>query len=499
MAYKHGVYVSEIPTALVAPRVCDTAIPFVVGTAPIHLSDTGLENTGKQVHYPILANNYEEAVKKLGYSDDWKNYTLCEFIYAAFQIYNYAPIVLVNVLDPEIHRSKVEEKEYTIEEDQTVLGEDVILDTVIVKAEVYDDQTASNQETVLDAGADYTLGWNAKREAVLNVVDGGRLAGKSTAKIEFYVIDPSLVTKADIIGGYNSITKRNEGLALIDSVFPKFGKVALHIAAPGWSHLPEVAAVMTAKCHGISGLFPAITFTDIPSDEISGVTEYTEANEWKRKKSYTNGSQYAMWPLAALGDRAFHISTVACGVTALTDAEYNDIPYASPSNHLSKMTGAVLADGTELLLDINGANLLNENGIATLFNWESGWMLWGNEMGCYPSNTDPKDRFINIRRFFNWYAVHLILTWFQKVDRPINRRLLETIENTENQYLNSLVTQGALVGSNNRVEFRAEDNPEVNLIDGVIKAHIYLTVPPPARDIEFALEYNTENLLELFL
>ncbi|MDR3165275.1 MAG: phage tail sheath family protein, partial [Synergistaceae bacterium] len=84
MAFPHGVYVYELPTALVAPRHVDSALPFVVGTAPIHLSGIGLNiaDTSKQVNYTILASNYEEAVTKLGYSDDWDKYSLCEFMYA---------------------------------------------------------------------------------------------------------------------------------------------------------------------------------------------------------------------------------------------------------------------------------------------------------------------------------------------------------------------------------------------------------------------------------
>jgi phage tail sheath protein FI len=203
--------------------------------------------------------------------------------------------------------------------------------------------------------------------------------------------------------------------------------------------------------------------------------------------------------MGKLGDRVFHLSTIEAGVIAQTDAQYNDIPYASPSNHLTKMTAAVTKSGKELLLDLNQVNLLNENGIATLFNWESGWVLWGNSMACFPSNTDPKDRFVNIRRFYNWWAERFILTWFQKVDTPLNRRLLETIEDTENILINSYVAQGALVGSSNRITFRAEDNPTTDLIDGIVRAHTALTVPPPARVVENYLEYDPDNLLEIFM
>ena len=69
MAYRNGVYVYEKETALVALRQIDSVVPFVVGTAPIHLSGTGLTDTTKQIHYPVLTLNFTEVAARLGYSD----------------------------------------------------------------------------------------------------------------------------------------------------------------------------------------------------------------------------------------------------------------------------------------------------------------------------------------------------------------------------------------------------------------------------------------------
>jgi phage tail sheath protein FI len=439
------------------------------------------------VNYTILASNYEEAVTKLGYSDDWDKYSLCEFMYAYFQVFNVAPVIFVNVLDPTYHKTAVAQAAYPITDKQAILGDDVILDSVIVRG--------TEGGTPLVLGIDYTLGWNRGAKATLNV----KSASLTQVYVAFDKIDPSLVTIADIVGGYNAFSKHREGLELINDAFMTFGKVPGLICAPGWSENPEVAAVMTAKTEGISGIFPSLALTDIPSDTANGLEDYTEVSEWKRMNSYTDTHQVDFWPMGILGNKRYHLSTVAAGVIASTDNDYAGIPYASPSNHLSKMTGAVTKSGKELLLDLNQVNLLNENGICTLFNWESGWMLWGNECGCFPSNTDPKDRFVNIRRFYNWWAVKFILTWFQKIDAPMNRRLLETIEDTENIQINAYVAMGVLVGTENKIEFRVNDNPLTDLIDGVIKAHTVLTVPPPMRVFENYLEYKAENLLALFL
>jgi hypothetical protein len=50
MAYRHGVYISEVPTSLISPVQCDSAIPVFIGTAPLHLSQTGLDDLDKKVN-----------------------------------------------------------------------------------------------------------------------------------------------------------------------------------------------------------------------------------------------------------------------------------------------------------------------------------------------------------------------------------------------------------------------------------------------------------------
>ena len=59
MAYKHGVYVSEVPTSIIPPVRTTAGLPFVVGTAPINLTDK------TNVNRPVLCYSYQEAVEAL--------------------------------------------------------------------------------------------------------------------------------------------------------------------------------------------------------------------------------------------------------------------------------------------------------------------------------------------------------------------------------------------------------------------------------------------------
>ena len=49
-----------------------------------------------------------------------------------------------------------------------------------------------------------------------------------------------------------------------------------------------------------------------------------------------------------------------------------------------------------------------------------------------------------------------------------------------------------------RVEFREDENPVTDLMDGIIRFHVYFTPPAPARDIEFVQEYDPAYMATLF-
>ena len=71
MAYKHGVYTSEVETSLTAPIVGTAGLQVIVGTAPVNM----LKDPAAAVNVPLLVNNYKEAVEAVGYSDDFENFT----------------------------------------------------------------------------------------------------------------------------------------------------------------------------------------------------------------------------------------------------------------------------------------------------------------------------------------------------------------------------------------------------------------------------------------
>lgn len=478
MAYKHGVYVNEIATSLVPPVNVEGCLPVFFGTAPVHLA----KNPAK-ANEPVLCYSYAEAVDALGYSNDWDKYTLCEAIYSQFALYGVAPVVFVNVLDYQQHKEVVTGQSAAVADKKAIITDAVLLDTLEVK----------DNETVLQAGTDYEAAYDEKGQLLITLLSESSHSSVSTLIVGYTKLTPEAVQASDVIGGVDIETGKYKGLETLNSIFSKFGMVPGMIAAPGWSQESEVAAIMAAKVDNINGIFKGVAFVDV---DTTVVKKYSEVSAWKNQNNYTSANEAVCWPMATLGGKKYHLSTHLIGVCGATDSDNDDIPYVSPSNKNLQADGLCLADGTEIELAKENADYLNGQGIVTALNFIGGWKLWGNETGCYPSNTDPKDRFLCVRRMFNWYYQTFIRTYFSKVDTPLIRRNIDTILDSENVRLNGLVAQGVLIAGN--IEFRDTENPTTSLIDGIVKFHTKFTPPVPMRVIENIIEFDPAAYRSLF-
>lgn len=481
MAFRHGVYTQEVPTSLISPVQGEAGLPVIVGTAPIHLAsgEEALQNINK----PQLIYSYADAVAQFGFSRDWEKYTLCEFIYSQFALYGMTPCVLINVLDPSKHKETINPKDYDIENGEINLGQDVIIANGLTFNETY------------TAGTDYSVGYDDEGNAVLSVIQGGRMTGLSKIKVGFTRLNPSLVTAYDIIGGVDARTGDYTGLELVNRVFPKFRLIPGLIGSPKYSEIPSVAAVMRAKAENINGIFSGQAVVDIPCD-TAGADVYTEAPEWKNLNNYMSEHQIVCWPKIKLGDDVFHLSTQLIGLMNSVDNANEDVPYESPSNHLLQMNACINAAGKEITLGLEEANYLNGQGIVTAINWIGGWKVWGNRTGVYPSNTDVKDCFIPVRRMFDWIRNDFIQMFWQKVDAPMTPRLIRTIVNSYNVRLNGLAAREMILGG--RIEFLSSENPTTDLLSGILRFHIYFTPPVPAEQIVGIFEFDPDYLEVLF-
>lgn len=485
MSYQHGVRVLEQPTGVAAPITGTAGLQVAIGTAPINLA----ENPAAVTNVPVIAHSFSEAVAQLGYSEDFEKYTLCQAMYASFKLFAVAPVIFINVLDPATHKTDVADAaSVAISHLQGKLSDlGVIKSSVVVKA-------SASAEAPLVLGTDYTLTFDDDGYLVITMTATGAGAALTSVKVTYSKLNPSAVTKANIIGTYNTSTGAETGLEVLRQVYPKFGMVPGLLLAPGWSQDADVAAVLAAKCEEINGYFSCECLVDIDTGN-SGARVYTDAKTKKDAMGLSSPHALALWPCVKVGSKVLALSAIMGALTAYTDAINDDVPNLSPSNKALGISGTCLADGTEVTLDQIQANTLNGGGIATAIN-VNGWRSWGNNSAAYPANTDPKDRWWCCRRFFSWWGSSFILTYAQRVDDPTNYRLIEAIVDSENIRGQSYVPDKCAAI---RIEFLESENPETNLLDGKIKFHQYLAPYTPAEDICNVLEFDTEALASALL
>jgi len=465
-----GIHVYKKATAVSIPVVADSGIPYFVGAAPVHTAT----KPGKP-NYPILCTSWDEAVEKLGFSYDWKKYTLCEAIYSHFQLYGAQPAIFCNVLDPADADMKkpAESKPYDVVEHRITLPLDTIHEGLKVT-------TGDGDTAELAEDEDYSLFYDAdKGVCVIELLEDSASYAANSLTVEAAQMDPSAVTIPDIV----------MGISQVDACMTAVGVIPDLLLAPGYSHNTVVAAILATKAAGINGLFGAKCIIDADSTE-EGVTEYSQLTGYKNKNNFVDINQIVCWPQVKLGDYQFHLSTQLAGLMASVDTLNAGCPYESPSNKNLKMDTCCLEDGTEVNLTWEQVNLVAGSwGVVTAINFMSmGWTAKGNYTACYPANTDVKDQFIPISRMFDWVGNTLIRTFWSKLDKPMNRRLIDNILDTSNIWLNGQVAAEHLLGA--RAEMLEEENNLLDLMAGILHIHIYITPPSPMQECDFTLEYD---------
>lgn len=469
MAYNHGIRIQENPTSVAAPITNESGVPVVFGTAPVNMAAT------PAVNKPILCNTFAEAQAAFGYSDDYANYTLCQAMDAFFKVFGVAPVVFVNVLDPATHKTEYAE-ELTVAAGQAKTTK---------KGVILDGLTVSDGGTALVSGTDYTTEFEADGTLVITVLKDGVTA----LSLSGSQLDPAAVKATDIIGSHDASTGVETGMELVRQVYPTFNLVPNLLLAPGWTSTPEVGIALAAKCQNINGVFSCECVVDL---DTTTVKKYTDVAKAKTEAGYdVFNRMICVWPKVKYAGKIFDYSAFYAAMCLYTDANNDSVPNLSPSNKPLGVSATVLADGTEVVLDVIQANVLNAAGIVTAIN-VNGFKAWGNNTAAYPALTDPKDRWICCRRFFSWWGNSFITTYFNKVDDPANYRLIESIVDSENVRGNSLVSQGKCAGI--KMVYNEADNPIENVVAGRIVFRQFLAPYTPAEDILNILEFDVSMI-----
>ncbi len=446
----HGVFASRRATSIVPTNTATTGIPFVIGVAPLSTVDA---EDRAAVGVPVLATSFDAAENALGYSENWTDYNISKFMYYWFKLCSLTPAVflpLAETLSTQSFNGDGSKKTFTITSKPKTV------------------------QTVTVGGSSVAI--SSYNPATGDVTLASAPVSGTNNVVATYLTRPSA---ADVAAAVEKI----------DLCMARFGVVPDLILAPDYSDDAAVAAAMATKAASINGMFQGKALVDIEA------ATYTAAITAKNGGSFTK-EELVCWPYGKVGDLIFNWSIIEAGRIALTDVDNVGVPYESPSNKSVPIDSLCTADGTEIILTLAEANLLNAAGIVTGLNFSGGWMAWGNYTGAFPGSTDVIETLIPITRMFDWVGNTVIKTFWQKVDRPMNRRLVDSIIDSANIWINGLVSREYLLGG--RVEMLDAENPLTDLMAGICRLHIFLTPPSPAQEIDFILEYDASYVQSVF-
>lgn len=141
-------------------------------------------------------------------------------------------------------------------------------------------------------------------------------------------------------------------------------------------------------------------------------------------------------------------------------------------------------------MDQDHATAVNASGVTTAFR-SNGWRLWGNYTGAYPAVTDAKDMWLAVRRMFNYQGNTFVQTYLDRVDDPMNSRLIESIVDSENIRCAALAPD---MWAGASIEYTAEDNPATDILAGKMTFRQHIAPYTPAQYIVNILDYDVSML-----
>ncbi|UVM52211.1 MULTISPECIES: phage tail sheath subtilisin-like domain-containing protein [unclassified Pseudomonas] len=467
--YLHGIETTEVERGPRAIRVVKSAVIALVGTAPIG-----------PVNELTLCLNDKDAAQ---FGSHLTGFSIPEALEGIYD-FGTGTVLVVNVLDPAIHRTNVADQAKQFGDNDLLQLEHGALQQLQLKS------ADSATSYVLDT--DYTvtmLTGRVKRMAM------GSIPANGQVKASYTHADPSKVTPADIIGGV-TVAGRRTGLKAFQDSYNLLGFFPKIFIAPGFSTLNSVSVDLTASATQVG----AVTYVDAPIGTTvqqviagrgpAGAINFNTSSD-RVRLCYPHVKVY---DAATNGERLQPLSIRAAGLRAKVD---NDKGYWWSSSN-QELVGVI---GLErpLTARVDDAssevNLLNENGITTVFNsFGTGLRLWGNRTAAWPTVTHMRN-FENVRRTKDVVDESIRYSSLQFVDMPFTSSLITSITESVNLFLRKLIGDGALIGG--ECWYDPARNPQTELEQGHALFNYKLTVPLPFERGTFETEITGEYLVNL--
>ncbi len=502
--YLYGAY-GHIANTVAQSAVQAGTTPVYIGTAPVHLvrnyKDKGVINT------PVKITAFIDAQKRLGYSKNWGAFTLCEPFNAHFNntIGNIGPIYVINVLDPDVHKKDTQTTvKVNFANGRAEMASDtVILDTFKIRKPAVEGEEPQTEPEYYTEGKDYALDYNYSKNAavITSLKDVEPLSGMLDA--EFFEVDDNKVTPADIIGGVTA-SGVYSGLGALALLYQSDFQITNLLAAPGWSHIPEVYNALISASQKINGHWDAFVLADLPLVEDGtavAIDTIEKAVKWKKDNGYSSERSKVFWPGAMdNAGNVYHLSTL--GITEFMRADFlhDSVPMETCGNKAVPVIKQYFGDNA-----INGGfdqqqgKDLTSKGISTVVAWAGSWVLWGDHTAAYSygADVDPRAIFDVSIRMLMHITNSFQNEWSPKIDKPMDRALKDEIINREQEKLDGYVARGALIG-NPKVLFLESENSTADLMNGDFRWDIAVTPTPPLKSASVYVAYTDAGFSAYF-
>lgn len=483
--YLYGAY-GHVGDSVAQSAVQTGTVPVYVGTAPVNLI-RGYAEKGI-INYPVEISNFTGAQSRIGYSDDWKAFTLCEAVKAHFDnvLGNIGPVYMINVLDPDKHRK---ETQATVplafsHGQATIKSDTIILDTLALAEKV--------------EGSDYTIDYNFAKGMV--IISSDTITENVTAS--YYEVDVDAVDESDIIGGVTAGGVYT-GLGALQLLYQEKNAVCNLLAAPGWSHIPAVYNALVSNAQQINGHWEAFVTADIPlTDSTSGAVDTIEkAIAWKKENGYTSERSKVYWPMSRdNAGKIYHNSVWAVVEMMRADYEHNSVPMETCGNKQIPVVAQYFGENSKNRgFDQLTSKELTKNGISTCVFWGGNWNLWGDHTAkyTYGADIDPRAIFdVNIRML-----LHIVNSFQQEwgiaIDNPMTKQLRDRIINREQEKLDGYVAMGALIGKA-EILFIESENSTTDMMNGDFRWDINATPTPPLKSATVYVHYTDSGFAAYF-
>lgn len=478
MAYQHGVYTSEVETALSTAPSVDASLPFVIGAARASFG-------------PRIVSSWRQFVELSGLIEDtdlipddagWFSHSLVSFAYFWFRIAGRGECIMQGLASAGLTNGK---SDLSVND---ILGALDSLDTIYERTRrepsilcvPYFAKTAAIQSAMYGKMAQY----------------GGRFKGVALCDLPVSrcALSDQSITLAD--DPDDALAAKTSSSPYLCVSWPYGGVDAFR-----FDFSTILAAVMN-RVDGQNGSLPFVSpsnknayitglYAQAPAEQET-IEGCTVVGDGDARLVHSNGLPVVYKPGCEYSSPENPgTEFLRTSGNLLCVADESDIDVSPFSLVVEYTTGMNVVENAVFMNRDDVNTKLDGNGIVSALNTADGWVVWGNNTSAYPGSLDVKDYLIPIRRMFNYVQNLFQVFASTRIDNPLNRRQLEGVVNSFNQVLASLQGFGALNSA--AIELDDERNTTEQLIAGVVYFRIRIAPPPPTKEIHGVFEYDVEG------